>query len=520
MRLALVQKVAMKLTLGKKLFLYTSGTLVLLLVMTFLVLERSQSRQWEEHLRSQSLSFARFATPELLKLFRGSFPPQQGTDLQYVYDFLGFNRDLIRFSLLSPGGRVLFQSPHFPDFIDLNLTPVEGELGGRRLQASETTVQTMPLPDGGRVLDLLAPAFGPTGEQVLAVRYLISYDSVDNRLGEVRLHFVRIALITVFCSLILVALVARRITRPIKELTAGARAIAREELQTRIAIRSSDEIGTLAHAFNEMAESLATSRAELTEKNQALTLANEERRQVQEQLIRAGRLAAIGQLAAGVSHEIDNPVGIILGYAELLMEDLDESDPRRDDVRAIIDECKRCKRITGGLLGFARTVPVSRAPLSLNALVEETVASLRPQKLFKEVIFRLRPEPQLPPVVGDADQLRQVLVNLLLNAAQAMSGRGTLTVEVRCEGDLGVVLVADTGPGIPGELRERIFEPFFSTKARGEGTGLGLSVCRKLVEEHGGTLTAGSGCSGGARFRLALPLGEKCFDKGPGDSLG
>jgi signal transduction histidine kinase len=498
----------MKLTLGKKLFFYTGGTLIGLLLLTFVFLERNQSRQWESYLVSQSLSFARFATPELLKLFRGSFPVREEADLKIVHEFLGFNRDLIEFSLLSPSGRVLFQSPRFPDFIDLDLSGAAPEGAELPLQAPRTVVRTLRLPGGGRVLDLVTPAFGPTGEQILAARYLISYASVDARLDEVRLYFLRVALLTVVCSLALAALVARRVTRPLHDLTAGAHAVARGELATRIAAHSRDEIGTLARAFNEMAASLASSRSELTEKNAALLRANAELRQMQEQLIRAERLAAIGQLAAGVSHEIDNPVGIILGYAELLLEDLPADDPRRDDVRSIIEECKRCKRITGGLLGFARSGPVIRSPLRLNELVEQTLASLRPQKLFKGLLIEFRPAPQLPPLVGDADQLRQVLVNLLLNAAQAMAGVGTLEVEVRHEGGRAVVEVGDTGPGIAPELRERIFEPFFSTKGRGEGTGLGLSICRRLVEDHGGRLTAGSSPAGGARFRLELPLPE------------
>ncbi len=513
----------MKITLGKKLFFYTSGTLVVLLVSTFLVLEHNQARQWEQHLQAQSESFARFATPELLKAFRGIFPTETTPALQDVLDFLGVNRDLIRFYLLAPGGRVLVTSPVFPDFADGKPLATPEETLSRRLREPQPTVQTLTLADGSRVLDVIAPAFGPTGEQVLSVRYLISYASVDARLAEVRNYFLRIALITVGGSLLLAALVARRITRPIKELTDGARAIARGRLQTQISSRRGDEIGTLAGAFNEMAESLQRSQAELTEKNLALTDANEELRQMQEHLIRAERLAAIGQLAAGVSHEIDNPVGIILGYAELLLEDLHAGDPRRDDVKAIIEECRRCKRITGGLLSFARTSRGRREPVVLQALIEGTIASLRPQKLFKEVEIQVSftPEPPMP-VTGDADQLRQVLVNLMLNAAQAMVGQGRLCVELRREEAWAILEVADSGPGIPEELRERIFEPFFSTKPRGEGTGLGLSVCRKLVENHGGRLSAASGADGGALFRLELPLtpAEKCFDKGPTDSLG
>jgi len=510
----------MQMTLGKKLFLYTTGTLVGLLLITFLFLERNQSRQWEEHLLAQSVSFARFATPELLKLFRGAFPPQHEAILGDVYDFLGFNQDLIEFSFVAQGGRALFRSPRFPAFLDLDLAgsvPEEPLLE----DASGTTVRTYTLADGGRVLDLITPAFGPTGERVLSVRYLISYDSVDGRLDEVRWYFLRVGLLAVLCSLFLAALVARRMTRPIQELTEGAHAIARDELQTRIGVRSGDEIGALAVAFNRMAESLAEHRRELTEKNAALTRANEELRQMQEYLVRSERLAAIGQLAAGVSHEIDNPVGIILGYAELLLEDLDGADPRRDDVLAIIEECKRCKRITGGLLGFARATPARRAPVALDLLVQQTLDSLRPQKLFRGVRLRCS-SAELPPVVADADQLRQVLVNLLLNAVQAMEGEGELAVDLFADGGCAVIQVDDSGPGVPAGLRERIFEPFFSTKAKGEGTGLGLSVCRKLVEDQGGRLSVGDSPAGGARFRLELPLAEaeKSFDNGCSDSLG
>lgn len=511
----------MKITLGKKLFLFTSGTLVVLLLATFLVLERSQSKRWEEYLRAQSISFASFATPELLKLFRGNFPPGGSGNLTSIYELLALNRDLIRFSFHSTGGKLLFQSPPLPDFIDSHVDPVDGPAFLSRLHYPEATIRTIVPPDGGRVLDLIVPAFGPTGEHVLSVRYLISYGSVDARLTEMRQQFLRIALVSIFCTLVLVALVARRVTRPIQELTAGARAIARGDLATRIATRRGDEIGALGAAFNEMAESLAANREELTTKHAALLLANQELQEMQEHLLRTERLAATGQLAAGVSHEIDNPVGIILGYAELLLEDLAPEDPRRPDVLAIIEECKRCRRITGGLLGFARLTPARRELVSLNALAASTLATLRPQKLFKEIDCQFIPAPVELYVDADADQLRQVLVNLLLNAAQAMAGKGRVSLEIS-GGDKALLSVCDTGPGIPAELMERIFEPFFSTKEKGEGTGLGLPVCRKLAEVHGGRLWVEAGLGGGACFRVQLPLAgeEKSFDKGPAISIG
>lgn len=510
----------MKITLGKKIFFYTSTTLVGLLLVTFLLLERHQARQWEQYLSAQSLAFARFATPELLKLFRGDFAEAESGSRQGVYDFLSVNRELVQFAIYNPNGRQLFVSQPFRGFEQLPLQQLAAADFSAGRPGPEPQLRPLSLGSVGQLLEVLVPAFGPTGEQVLTVRYLISQASLAARLGEIRQQFLRIALLATAASLLLAALVARRLTGPISALTGGARAIAQGQLQTRISLSRGDELGTLAAAFNDMASSLGSSRSELTRKNSELMAANEELRQMQEALVRTERLAAIGQLAAGISHEIDNPVGIILGYAELLLDDLPAQDERREDVIAIIDECRRCKRITGGLLGFARSSPPRQELFDLRPLIQQTLASLRPQKLFREILVDFPASGPALPLVGDVDQLRQVLVNLLLNAAQAMGGQGRIWVRAEALENL-LVEVEDDGPGISEELLERIFEPFFSTKNRGEGTGLGLSVCRKLVEAHGGTLVATAGARGGALFRLTLPAQvEKCFDKNCRDSLG
>ena len=495
----------MKVTLGKKLFFYTATILVTVMAVTFFFLARGQARQWEEYLRAQSVAFARFATPELLKLFRGAFPPDDENHLGAVYDFLSFNRDLVRFSLYSPSGRLLFQSPQFPDYIDLIIDASLDEGLTDRLSVKQTSVQTTRLADG-RVLDLLSPAFGPTGEQVLIARYLISYDSVDRLQAEMRQQFMRIGLLAMFGSLLLAAVVARRVSGPVEDLIDGVQAIGRGELQTRMTVQGSDEIASLARSFNDMSASLDQSRSALTEKNSALEQANAELQQVQAQLIRSERLAAIGQLAAGISHEIDNPVGIILGYAELMLEECEPQDPRCDDLRSIIDECRRCKRITGGLLGFARSGSGQRETVDLDRLCRETILSLSPQRLFKEVIIDYERPESLLTVEADGDQVRQVLVNLMLNAAQAVEGKGKMVVQLGAEPGFAVIAVSDNGPGVPEGQLEQIFEPFYSTKGRDEGTGLGLSLCRKLAEEHGGDLSLDSTYVGGARFRLRLPL--------------
>lgn len=513
----------MRIDLRNKLFLYTGSLMAALLLVTLVVLERTQSRQWEEHFQVQSVAFARLATPELLKRFRGDFALDArplGSDVQQL---LAFNRDLIEFSLYSPSGRLLYHSPRLSEFLDLDLSrPV-----GRHDVLLDTpfgldTASVLLFPGGGRVLELATPALGPTGEQVLAARYFFSYDSVDYRLREVRYRLLLVAAAVFGFALLLAALVVRRVTRPIQELTDGARFIARGELQTRIRTVGGDELALLGRAFNEMAESLSASRTALTEKNEQLMQANEDLRQMQEQLVRSERLAAIGQLAAGVSHEIDNPVGIILGYAELLLEDTPADEPRREDLQAIIDECKRCRRITGGLLGFARGTPHRFECVNIADLTAATLAGLRPQKLFKGIALELLQRQPIPPLWADGDHLRQVLVNLLLNAAQAMDGAGTIRV-VLDTGVAGyVVAVEDSGPGVVGEMRDKIFEPFVSTRSGAEGTGLGLSISRRLVEDLGGRLSLADSDLGGAAFRIELSraLAEKCFDNESEDSLG
>lgn len=518
----MLRALAMKLTLGQKLFIYTSLLLVLLLCATFLFLERIETRQWEEYLQTQSLSFSRLATPELQKRFRGDFSTSPADGRSEYFDFLAINRDLVTFSFASATGRVIYRSPRFPDFIDLEFSDDQLFTAAMEVDLpSGVRCRTEKLPQGGRLFAVEVPALGPSGDPVLYARFIFSYDSVDQRIDEVRTHFVRLLLVSVLASFFLAGVVAKQMVRPIRELNRAVLAVSAGDLQTRIRVTGADEIGELSRAFNEMAASLAISRAELTGANDALIDANLELRQMQEGLLRAERLAAIGQLAAGVSHEIDNPVGIILGLAELMREETPPDDFRYEDLQAIIEECKRCRRITGGLLGFARSSVGALGEVDLAPLVMSTLDALRPQKLFKQVEIVVHAE-ELPPLQVDADQIRQVLINLCLNAAQAMSGSGRLTVALARQDDFVLVDVSDTGPGIPPSALEQVFAPFYSTKGRGEGTGLGLSICRRLIEEHRGELTVVNLPERGALFRIRLPIEfpEKNFDNQPSDSIG
>jgi signal transduction histidine kinase len=496
----------MQITLGRKLFFYTSLLLLAVLVVAFVFVERNQARQWRDHVTVQHLAFARFATPELLKHFRGNFSQATGpAHRQQLQGLLDFNPDLLKFSIYSPTGRLLFDRP--TDRSDASLLPPLNLTAA--VNSIDLLAQTLELSGGNSVLEVVAPAFGPTGQPVVYIRYLFSFDSVAQRLLEMRQTFLLIACFSGLFALLLVALVARSFTRPIQRLMTAVRAISSGQLETRIATGGSDELAQLGVAFNEMATSLSANQSELKAKNQQLQHVNSDLQQMQERMLRTECLAAVGQVAAGVSHEIDNPVGIILGYAELLLAECSGDDPRREDLLAIIEECHRCRKITGGLLGLARTGEPHREPVDLPQLLTETVDSLRLQKIFRSLAIHLPAQQPVVEVWADRDRIRQVLMNLLLNAAQALQGQGNIWLEMRATNSQLIIEVHDDGPGFAEDHLDKIFEPFFTTKTGSEGTGLGLSICRKLVEEHGGDISAAQSTRGGALLIVALPLRQR-----------
>ncbi len=209
-----------------------------------------------------------------------------------------------------------------------------------------------------------------------------------------------------------------------------------------------------------------------------------------EQLSHSEKMAAIGQMAAGIAHELNTPLGIILGYTQLLEEDLEGQGEIYEMLKKIESQAQLCKRIVKGLLKFAREEKRTLSEVNLNQLIDE-VLSLVEHTLamdFIEVIRRY--DPHLPPLKGDPEKLKQVFMNLITNAQHAIGEKGKIYITTRYEPQQGkiIVAIADTGCGIPPEIRNRIFEPFFTTKGEGKGTGLGLAVVKAILEEHGASI--------------------------------
>ncbi|MGC4114305.1 MAG: HAMP domain-containing sensor histidine kinase [Myxococcales bacterium] len=273
--------------------------------------------------------------------------------------------------------------------------------------------------------------------------------------------------------------IGRSVAQPIARLREGAVALGRGELETHIDLDRPDEFGDLARQFNAMTAAL---------------------REHQARLVQSEKLAGIGRLAAGVAHEINNPLGVILGYARVLKKKADG--PLAEDLAVIEDETLRCQQIVEGLLDLSRPMKGALEPVELRPLCDEVAERLRETPSGAQVSLSVEGEATAH---GVASKLRQVLLNLVKNAAEAAGPGGKVELSLARRSSEATVTVTDSGPGLSDEAKAKLFEPFFTTKP--SGTGLGLAVSQAIARAHGGSIEAGRGARGGATFTLRLPAG-------------
>ncbi|MBA2626868.1 MAG: response regulator, partial [Gemmatimonadales bacterium] len=243
-----------------------------------------------------------------------------------------------------------------------------------------------------------------------------------------------------------------------------------------------------------------------------------ERRRLQDQLIQSEKMSAIGQLIAGIAHDLNNPLASVVGFADFLGEARDVPAALREPLSVIREEAERASNIVKNLLGFARKQERQRRPTELGLLLDSTLVLLRNQLLAYHVDTVIEVEPDLPTVSIDPNQIQQVFVNLISNAAQAIASTdrpGTITITVRQMLDGVAVDIHDDGPGMCQSLAEQVFEPFFTTKGEGQGTGLGLSISQGIVKEHGGRITLSTSEGEGSTFTIQLPCGEAAASSQP-----
>jgi signal transduction histidine kinase len=299
------------------------------------------------------------------------------------------------------------------------------------------------------------------------------------------------AVAVIICLVSIVAL-AYLIQRPMVELQEKVALISDGNLDVSVSFaQRNDEIGDLGRNFNHMMQQLRESRKEIETMHRT-------------QMSRAEHLATLGELATGLAHEIRNPLAGIAGVIEIIDRDLPATSPARAMMKDVRLEINQINRILTDLLETARPHPPRMMRSNLNTTVEHAVMLARQQVLSQPIKIELQQAPDLAEVEHDSDQIHQLLLNLLLNAVQAIVGAGTVRVEVGSRDGSACVTVSDTGRGIPEERLAQIFRPFFTTK--GNGTGLGLSLARRMVEEHHGRINVSSIVGEGSTFEVLIPF--------------
>ncbi len=355
----------------------------------------------------------------------------------------------------------------------------------------------------------------------------MSVESVQQATADATKAAVLLAVFVLIATILVVVVIVNVVLRPITTLVEATDKISHGDFSTTVHSDQDDELGQLAKTFNRMTSSLRHSRDEIEQYNRTLEEKIIERtdqlEDAQAQLIQSEKMGAIGQLAAGVAHELNNPLGGILGYAQFTLEKLRKNIPDKTSPKEIASylryvgdielQARRCKTIVQNLLRFSRSSrTVDFDEINVNQAMEETLTFVEHQLRIGNIELEIQLGTDLPTLRGNAGQLQQVFTNLIINAMHASEPNSTIGVTSKYHpalGEFGGTVefrVTDSGHGIASEDIKKIFEPFFTTKEVGKGTGLGLSVSYGIVKEHGGEITVKSEIGKGTTFAIILPV--------------
>jgi two-component system, NtrC family, sensor kinase len=504
-------------------------------------------REQKQHSEELILQSAERVSDIVLRSTRYQMLHNDRLALYQAITDIGSEPGIRRIRIFNKEGRITFST----DAAEVNRVVDKRAEACYGCHAREAPLKRLARPDrarifkdagGRRVLGVIRPIYNQPAcsdaachshrpdQQVLGVIDAnLSLDFVDAQAGEHQAHLVySTGAAGLAASLLSIAFIFVVVYRPVTDLTAGTHRVAGGDLNYRLPVHSDDELGELAESFNAMTEQLAAAHAEITDWTRTL----EERVQkktvelerAHSSLLASEKLASIGKLAATVAHEVNNPLFGILTYARLTRKEAESSEldaPRKqqmvEQLQIIERESRRCGDIMRNLLTFARQAPSHREPNDLNTPIERAVALVRHRLDLQGIELKLALATGLPPANCDTSQMQQAILVLLVNAAEAMSEGGVLTVETTAAGEDSVAIrVRDTGSGIPAEVLPQIFEPFFTTKEDQQRTGLGLAVARSIIEQHGGRIEVCSTPGQGTEFVVTLPAeagaGAKCVE--------
>ncbi len=523
-------------TLKLKVGLYLAIALTLALLLFTVLVVRNQRDQLLREATSRVTQLSEMIT----RSTRFAMLQNQPDYVHQIIEDVGNHRSIDRIRIFSKEGRII-DSTHAPE---IGLTVDRKAEGCIRCHQTEKPLEQISgsdkarifaAPDGSRLLGSMevirnepscstASCHQHSGNQsVLGVLDIVySLDEIDRSMQRNAIIIAVLALGFGVIALLSINLLVRRlIHRPLRDLEAGARRLASGDLDQKIPVRSADEFGDLAASFNSMTEALSNSRRELQVWGRTLEEKVEKRtrelRKAEAEAARGEKLASVGLLAAGIAHELNNPLTGILTFSHLIRKKMPDGSPEAEDLDLVIRETKRCAAIIRRLLDFAREKTPEKKYCDLNRIVEDTVRIVERPAHVRDIEISMDLDRDVPQAWVDADLIRQVIMNMLVNAQQAIEEKGSITIRTRrvaeaagAEAGEAVpmveVSIIDTGCGIPEQNLKRIFDPFFTSKEVGKGTGLGLSVSHGIVSAHGGTIKVESKVGEGSTFRVCLPV--------------
>ena len=356
------------------------------------------------------------------------------------------------------------------------------------------------------VLYYIVPLRGRRGAVEGAIEMVQLASGVEERVRTAFFEIVvRLSSVLVAVSLLTGLVLQRQVLRPLARLMDGIQRLGHGEARSPLPVERSDELGRVAAAFNMMADHLDSARRKLVEETERAL-------ELERQLRHAQTVAVAGRLATALAHEIGTPLNIISGRAESVLRTLPAGDGRRQELAVIVDQIDRISGMIRSLLDTVRPAKPEMQRVDVGRIIEGLMPLLRHAARVRNTTLTADVPASLPAVLGDPNQLQQILINLVVNAVEATPDGGAVGIVVAAtspDGRPGVSLsIRDTGPGIASSMRARVFDPFFTTKPPGHGTGLGLTICRDIMKEHGGTIAIADASEGGAAITVWLPTAD------------
>ena len=352
----------------------------------------------------------------------------------------------------------------------------------------------------------------PPDQKVLGVLDIdVSLQAVDELIRRAETKLLLFGVATALAvALLIKSLMHRFLHQPVRELIEGTHRVAQGDLDFQISLRSEDELSIFSSSFNQMTHDLKRAKESLTEWGTRLEQMVAERTRdlelAQKQLIRSEKLASLGKLSAGIAHEINNPLTGILTFSQLLMDQFPPGSQEHQDLAVIVQETIRCRNIVRDLLEFARQTAPEKHSIDVHKLLKEVLQVVANQESFQNIDIETDFDLSLPPLMADSDQLKQVFLNIVVNAAEAMAKGGVLQIRTLWvpESAQAAISFRDNGPGIPPDHLNKLFDPFFTTKEM--GTGLGLAISYGIIKTHRGSIDVESKAGEGTQMLITLPV--------------